>query len=47
VSRKERIPGPARRAGRSQARDPADRKQRLFARYNGKPVDPLQDLPRR
>ena len=44
---RERIPGPAQRAGRSRARDPVDRRQRPLPRYNGKPVDPLQYLPRR
>jgi len=43
----ERIPGPAQRAGRSLARNPADCRRRHLARYNGKPIDPQQYLPRR
>ena len=41
------VPSPAQRAVRSLARSPADCKPRHFARYNGKPVDPQQYLPKR
>jgi len=42
-----RISGPAQRAGRSSACSPADCERRRFARYNGKPQDPLLALPKR
>ena len=42
-----RISGPTQRAGRSSARSPVDCTQRRFARYNGKPQDPLLALPKR
>ena len=47
AGRYTRQTGPAQRAGRSLARSPADCKLRQFARYNGKPVDPQQYLPKR